>query len=63
MLKEEELPTDNKIFDEIVLKYFDEHNDIHAFHLIKPEKIWEHGSLRQVKDWITLDQRIKASPK
>lgn len=62
-LSENELSSENKNFDEVVLKYFDETNSIHAYHLTKPEKIWKQGSLKSVKDWITLDRETKLSRK
>lgn len=60
MLKESELSQENKLFDEIVLRYFDENNCIHAYHLVKLENVWEEGSLNKVKDWITLNKKAKS---
>ena len=62
-LSENELSSDNKSFDNVVLKYFDEENSIHACCFARPEKIWKQGSLKSVKNWITLDQEIKLSRK
>jgi hypothetical protein len=60
-LHENDLSSENKMFDEIVLRYYDERNCIHAFYLIKPEKVWVRGALSNVKDWITLDKKFKAA--
>ncbi len=61
VLKETELFPENRIFDEIILRYFDENNCMHSYHLIKPEKIWEEGPLKKVKEWITLDKKLKSA--
>ena len=58
VLKETDLSSDNKIFDKIILRYFDEKNCSNAFYLIKLEKVWEQGPLKIVKEWITIDKKF-----
>ncbi len=57
ILHEQELPTDKKAFDELILTYFDEKNNIQAFHFVKPSHCWLEGALRIVERWITLDRK------
>lgn len=57
MLHEQELPPDKKAFDELILTYFDEKNNIQAFHFVKPNHCWVEGALRIEKQWITLDKK------
>ena len=57
MLHEQELPTDKKAFDELILTYFDEKNNIQAFHFAKPNHCWVEGELKVEKKWITLDRK------
>lgn len=59
VLHEEDLQKDGKDFDELILKYFDEKNHIHAFHFVTVEQCWVEGSLPTYRDWITLDRRQK----
>lgn len=59
MLKEAELSSDEKIFDEIVLSYFDEKNRIHAFHLINVDFCWVEKKIPMEKQWITLDEECR----
>lgn len=57
ILHEEELPPERKYFDELILSYFDEKNNIQAFHFIKPDIYWVEGTLKTEKRWITLDKK------
>lgn len=57
ILHEEELPPDKKAFDELILTYFDEKNNVQAFHFVKPNHCWVEGALRIEKQWITLDKK------
>jgi len=57
MLYELELPSDQKAFDELILTYFDEKNNIQAFHFVKPNHCWIEGALRIDKQWITLNKK------
>ena len=57
VLHEEDLPKDKKIFDEIVLTYFDEKNNIHAFHFVKLSDCCVEGQLKIEKHWITMDKK------
>ena len=57
MLRESDIPTEDKNFDELILTYFDEKNKIHAFHLVDMDQCWVEGSLQSKKEWITLDRR------
>lgn len=56
MMKETELSTDEKEFDEIILSYFDEKNRIHAFHLINIDFCWMEKKIPMEKQWIALDE-------
>lgn len=56
-LDEQELPPDKKAFDELVLTYFDEKNNIRAFRFVKPNHCWVEGSLRVEKEWIALEKK------
>ncbi|MPN29568.1 hypothetical protein SDC9_177021 [bioreactor metagenome] len=57
MLHEQELPPDKKTFDELILTYFDEKNNIQAFHFVKPSQCWVEGALKTEKHWIPLDKK------
>lgn len=57
ILHEEDLPADKKAFDELILTYFDEKNNIHAFCFAKPNDCWVEGTLRIEKQWISLDKK------
>jgi hypothetical protein len=57
MLYEHELPPDKKAFDELILTYFDEKNNVKAFHFVKPSHCWVEGALSNEKQWITLDNK------
>ena len=57
MLHEQELPPDRKIFDELILAYFDEKNNIQAFHFVKPSQCWVEGALITERHWISLDEK------
>ncbi len=59
MLYENELPGENKNFDEVILTYFDGKNQIHAFHFVSINRCWVMGSLPEQKAWITLDRRCR----
>lgn len=58
MLHEQDLPADKKVFDTLILTYFDEKNNIHAFYFAKPNNCWVEGTLRTEKQWITLDKKF-----
>ena len=58
-LHEAELLSGEKDFDELILTYFDEKNQIHAFHFAKIERCWVNGSLPKPKDWIALNRRCR----
>jgi len=58
ILHEQELPTNEKAFDELILTYFDEKNNIQAFCFAKPNICWVEGPLRIEKQWITLDKKF-----
>lgn len=53
-LKENDIVSENKEFDELVISYFDENNKIHAFKLAKINKCWIEGELDKEKNWIDL---------
>lgn len=59
ILHEQELPEDNRNYDELILTYFDEKNTIHAFRFTEVEKCWTEGSLSVPKNWITLNKKCK----
>ena len=57
VLDEKEMPPEKKEFDELILAYFDEKNNIQAFHFVKPNLFWVEGALKIEKQWITLDKK------
>lgn len=57
MLRESDMPTEDKNFDELILTYFDEKNKIHAFHFVDMDQCWIEGSLKSKREWITLERR------
>lgn len=57
ILHEQELLPDKKVFDELILTYFDEKNNIQAFHFVKPNHCWVEGALRIEKQWISLGKK------
>ena len=57
ILHEQELPPDKKSFDELILTYFDEKNNIRAFHFVKPNSCWVEGPLKIEKKWVCLDKK------
>lgn len=57
ILHEQELPPDKKAFDELILTYFDEKNNVQAFHFVKLNHCWVEGALRIEKQWITLNKK------
>ena len=59
MLKETEVPTEKKEFDEIILSYFDEKNCIHTFHLINIDFCWSVKQIPMEKRCIALDKRCR----
>ena len=59
MLKEQELSSENKEFDELVLSYFDENNRIQAFHFAKVDSCWIEGPLALEKTWKTMNKRCR----
>ena len=59
LLDEQELPKGKRIFDELILTYFDEKNKIHAFHFMDIDQCWIKGQLDVPRQWITLDRRCK----
>jgi len=46
MFHDQALPPDKKAFDKIILTYFYEKNNIHAFHFVEANQCWIEGSLR-----------------
>lgn len=56
-LHEQEMPIEKKTFDELILTYFDEKNNIQAFHFVKLNHCWVKGELISIKSWITLDKK------
>ena len=56
-LHEQDIPSGSKEFDEIILTYFDEKNNIHAFHFVKPGRCWVEGPLDYINNWITLNKK------
>lgn len=58
MLHEQDLVVDKKVFDNLILIYFDEKNIIHAFYFTNPNNCWIEGALRIEKQWITLDKKF-----
>lgn len=59
MLHEAELMSGEKDFDKLILTYFDEKNQIHAFHLAAIERCWVRGSLPKPKEWMALSRRCR----
>lgn len=59
VLHEAELLSGKKDFDELILTYFDEKNQIHAFHFATVEQCWVNGSLPKPKNWIELNRRCR----
>lgn len=59
MLHEAELMSGEKDFDKLILTYFDEKNQIHAFHLAEIERCWVRGSLPKPKEWMALSRRCR----
>lgn len=59
VLHEAELLSGEKDFDELILTYFDEKNQIHAFHFATIERCWVKGSLPKPKEWIALNRRCR----
>lgn len=57
ILKERDLSSDEKEFDEIIISYFDEKNRIHAFHLINIDFCWAVKKIPMKKEWIALNRR------
>ena len=57
ILREQDLPVDQKEFDELVLSYFDEKNRIHAFFFAKVESCWIKGPLSLKKEWMSMVKR------
>ena len=59
MLHEQDIMSDQKDFDELILSYFDEHNTIHAFHFSKVDSCWVEGQLSLTKEWIPMEKRCR----
>ncbi len=57
VLHEQDLPIEKKVFDALILTYFDEKNKIHAFYFAKPNNCWVEGAFSIEKQWITLDKK------
>ncbi len=55
ILKETELTSDKKEFDEIMLSYFDEKNCVHTFSLIHIDFCWIVKQIPMQKQWIALE--------
>ena len=63
ILKKKDIQADNKQFDELVLTYFDEKNQINAFHFMNVQKCWTEGPTHTEDvwstKWITLNRRCR----
>lgn len=59
MLHEQDIMSDQKDFDELILSYFDEHNTIHAFHFSKVDSCWVESQLSLTKEWIPMEKRCR----
>lgn len=57
MLRKKELPPDKKEFEELILTYYDEKNNIRAFYFTAPGRCWVKGELEIEKRWIVLDKK------
>lgn len=57
ILHEQEMPPGKREFNEIILSYFDERNNIKAFHFLNLNSCWIEGSLIRGKQWIDLDKK------
>lgn len=57
ILHEQEMLPDKREFNEIILSYFDEKNNIKAYHFLNPNYCWVEGALEIGKQWIDLDRK------
>lgn len=57
ILHEQEMLPDKREFNEIILSYFDEKNNIKAFHFLNLNSCWVEGPLIMGKQWINLDKK------
>lgn len=54
---------EQKFFDTIVARYYDERNKAHTFKLISFDKVWTNEYFEPDKDWCVLDKKATVSPK
>lgn len=63
MVREQDLPKENKQFDELIFTYFDEKDRINAFHFINIQNCWIEGPIHTEDvwstKWITLNRRCR----
>ena len=57
ILHEMDMPKGGKVFDQLILTYFDEKDCIHAFHFTAIDSCWVEGSLKMSKEWVKLNKR------
>lgn len=61
MVREQDLPKENKQFDELIFTYFDEKDRINAFHFMNVQNCWIEGPIHTEDElstkWITLKRR------
>lgn len=49
---------EQKFFDTIVARYYDERNKAHTFKLISFDKVWTNEYFEPDKDWCVLDEKV-----
>lgn len=54
---------EQKFFDTIIARYYDERNKAHTFKLISFDKVWTKEYFEPDKDWCVLDKKATVSPK
>lgn len=57
VLHENRMPVGQKKFDKLILTYFDEKNNIHAFYFTDINQCWVKGALPEKLDWIVLNKK------
>ena len=53
-LREDEIDSRDKVFDALVLQYFDENNGKHSYLLSTIPECWHIGELKRPREWVSL---------
>ena len=63
ILRKQDIPKENKQFDELIFTYYDEKNRINAFHFMNVQNCWIEGPIHTEDEWstkwITLKRRCR----